>query len=897
MSDTASATVDPDADDPLEPGAAHSNSSRSSVNGAVAKVVIPAISIRSEYPSISRRGRKGKQAISAMVTVEMPSAGERGKYPTPVRPVHMSRSVSENLSPPLPPSPKSLIDQSLHDFGSPLFAKSPSAPSEDFAYVLSDLRTRLSDYKASGLDQLGPLRLFDLLRVRKGPLIREFYVYLFRDALICISEEKKHGTIRGMFSTSSGSRSSNSESLTGRGVLKLKGRIYLRHVRSVIDTSMANELSLNITMEDEATESFVLMFKDKNSIESWWSNLNRSLEDARPHDHATQSASKIAKLMGDGAPAPRRYGTKASGVLASPSTPYMDLHSPVSEYTGTPGSSTFSPATSPLNGLASPGDLRVDQPLAPVHTPIDLVIILSLPAPNTNSTLPLKVRLMRSSLAFVLSLLGPRDRLSLVACEMGSNGTVRKTPFLNTTRNESRKRLETFIDGLGSGRSVNDPIEAQTGPVEKQDVVTAVNVALDVILQRKVKNSLSGMILISDTADVIKRAQMDLVTARLDAANIPVHALGYGKAHDPSPLWMISNHTNGTYTFVKEWYHLRNTLAGVIGGLLSIALTNMKLHLSCQENDFKVTKISGSADAIVSISGKDVDIDLHELRFGERRDLIIELDIEGLEDHRHSSDGSEDSLGQSHTVASDPMSHADSIRHAPSTVGGFSSAMDTLSISDANALRDNMYEDALIDEVPVVEVDCSFTDPAAGRSVTRLTHPVLLTVAVLPHNARASSAPADPSTVRRRMELLTTDMLTRTMLLASRKKFGQAVVMLRETRRIVDTMVETLKKSAHGQRSRLIVERAVESLTGAMNDVDTLLDGLEEHREMYERDHRNYAAQQVSSLHHGIHVETETQAVVLRTQRAWTTRSLTERQYCTKEVQQMVALSAGWSGD
>lgn len=91
------------------------------------------------------------------------------------------------------------------------------------------------------------------------------------------------------------------------------------------------------------------------------------------------------------------------------------------------------------------------------------------------------------------------------------------------------------------------------------------------VLQRKSsnKNTLAGMILICDTAEIIKRAQMDLVLARLEAAkwsiswasgssvltrySIPIHALGYGKAHDPSPLWMLSNNTNGSYTFVKEW--------------------------------------------------------------------------------------------------------------------------------------------------------------------------------------------------------------------------------------------------------------------------------------------------------------------------------------------------------
>jgi hypothetical protein len=33
----------------------------------------------------------------------------------------------------------------------------------------------------------------------------------------------------------------------------------------------------------------------------------------------------------------------------------------------------------------------------------------------------------------------------------------------------------------------------------------------------------------------------------------PIHAIGYGKSHDPSSLWLLSNHTAGSYTFVKEF--------------------------------------------------------------------------------------------------------------------------------------------------------------------------------------------------------------------------------------------------------------------------------------------------------------------------------------------------------
>jgi hypothetical protein len=380
------------------------------------------------------------------------------------------------------------------------------------------------------------------------------------------------------------------------------------------------------------------------------------------------------------------------------------------------------------------------------------------------------------------------------------------------------------------------------------------------VLQRKAKNPLTGIILLSDTSDVIKRAQMELVTARLDAANVPVHCLGYGKSHDPSPLWMLSNHTHGTYTFVKEWYDLRDTLAGVVGGLMSIALTNMRLHLNTAENDFKITKVSGTVQAIISQDGKDVDIELRELRHGEVREILVEMELgngngsTGEGEQQYSS-GSSEGEGSGHLVPPNRSVRSGSNRGAPSFSTRGSGAnglgLDMLSVNDSNGQRENLYEDALIDEVPVTEVDCSYTDPAAGRSVARLAHPVLLTIALLPPNSPPSSREPDPALVRRRMELLTSDMITRALLIASRKNFSHAARILRETKKIVETMSDGMRGSLHPSghaRSKREVQviLAVEGLSNALGDVDMLLDGLEEHKELFERDHRNYAAQQVS---------------------------------------------------
>ncbi|KAK8844039.1 hypothetical protein IAR55_006833 [Kwoniella newhampshirensis] len=872
---TSALPFDPHADDPLEGPSGNSSGLRTS-NGDTtqAKVVIPSISIRSEFPSISRGHKQGKQVFTTMVTVEVPPAGNKGKYPSRPRSIEMSssRSMESQLSPRYPASLHSTRESPTI----PTSARqsTPAETPDPFAHVVNDLKHRVLNYKTSGLDTLGSVRLFDLLSVRKGQLVREFHVYLFQEALICVSEEKKSG-LRGIFSSSASTRSDRSTGSHHRGVLKLKGRIYIKHVRSVSDSSTPGELSLTISMKDETLDSFILTFRDRGSHETWRTTILRLQEEGQ-----SSHQSKAERIMGPGAP------RSSGGPTSAPEASFGDLTSPASTTfsSSTPFTSTCGPGSPVLGQETSPGDLAYVQPLGPVHTPIDLVVVLSLPAPSSSGQLPLKVKLMKSSLEFALALLGPRDRISLVTCEMGLNGMVRKTPFLSTARYESRKRLEMFVEALGSGRTSRDEFQVPVGQDERLDVVTAVNVALDVVLQRKAKNPLSGMVLISDTSDIIKRAQMDLVTARLDAANVPVHALGYGRSHDPSPLWMISNHTHGTYTFVKEWYDLRDTLAGVVGGLMSIAINNMKLHVSCQENDFRVTKVSGTTQAIVSQNGKTVDIELRELCHGEIREILVELDLEDSEGsgeqwysgERLSRSGHTSVTGSQHGVLRTKTSY---------NSGATGLGIDTLAISD----HDLVYEAALIDEVPVMEVDCSFHDPGAGRSVARLAHPVLLTLAITPPNGDSpgrTPRPADPMIVRRRMELLASDMITRALLIASRKNFSHASRILRETKRIIETIVEGLRGHTGGNgtaKSKREAQSmfAMEGLGGTIDDLETLLEGLEEHKEMFERDHRNYSAQQ---------------AGVLRAQKSWTMRTPTERSYCTKEVQQIIQLSGEWQG-
>lgn len=358
------------------------------------------------------------------------------------------------------------------------------------------------------------------------------------------------------------------------------------------------------------------------------------------------------------------------------------------------------------------------------------------------------------------------------------------------------------------------------------------------MLQRKSRNPVSGMILVSDAADSTRRAQMDLVLARAEAANAPIHSFGYGRSHDPASLWLMSNHTNGTYTFVNDWYDLRSCLAGCIGGMMSIGSMNMKLHLKVVDgNRFRLRKASGGPTSIVASDGRNVDVDVGELRYGERKEILIEVELDNTDAfHQNNTRGTRRTMNATERFNQ-------------------SLGLDAESIEDVGDLTDGMM-DRMIDEVPVFEIDGSFYDPAAAKHVSRLAHPVLLTVTLLPAGAAPTRQQPVTVIVRRRMELLASDMITRALVLVSRKNYPAAQKIMNETKRIMHTVLQQVSQSLPApstngtmvrNRKEQLALACVRVLQAILQDMQTLSDALEENVDVFAHDQRNFGAQQVSS--------------------------------------------------
>ncbi|KAF8751645.1 Pleckstrin homology domain [Rhizoctonia solani] len=599
---------DPTDDDPLEPPT--NASVRSGGSASSDYVVAPSISVRSEFPSITRT-HEPTQSITCLITVELPS--RRGSAPYQVR-SSQPRSDMPLLRPPMTHLPR---------------------PAK----------------QTSGLEGSPDGRTRPITNVRHSVCAPRFACegvlrILFKEAIICVLEEKKK-TLGRLLQTGSGAGSFDGSSLASgatspgpfgsKSVLRLKGRIYIRHIKRLLDTSVAGELSLTIDMEDERLESFILIFRDHSSLENWRATIqglvnaqraanNIQIQDLVEFGGAAQAGGKGTRA--------RSAATTASSIGAD-SLLHSGQRSTLSSTASSAGGGYPSYSKSPepyvhVAPMSVPGHQCFTSP-APWTN--GRYAVVSLPPPSANpSTAQLKHR-------------GPIRAGHLPSRQVR---TVRKTPFLSIGRPGSVTRLSGFIESMANPPPDNsDEFSVTSAKDEIVDVVTAVNHGTGHGPAAKKKNSISGMVLVCDASDTSRKPQMDLLMARTEAASLRSIRLGTARATTP------------------------DCLAGCVGGMMSIGVMNLRMHAKVLDHSrFRIKKVAGVGGAVVASSGLDVDVTLPALRFGERRELIVELELDnphGTRDRRALAFG-------------------------------------------CGAWRRMM--DAMIDEAPVFEVDGGFFDPA-----------------------------------------------------------------------------------------------------------------------------------------------------------------------------------------
>ena len=91
----------------------------------------------------------------------------------------------------------------------------------------------------------------------------------------------------------------------------------------------------------------------------------------------------------------------------------------------------------------------------------------------------------------------------------------------------------------------------------------------------------------------------------------PIHTLGFGAKHDAAALHTIAEATGGTFSFVESHAAIQDSFAQCIGGLLSVAVQQARIAVSCLHRGVRVQEVkSGSYGNSVGADGRAASIDV-----------------------------------------------------------------------------------------------------------------------------------------------------------------------------------------------------------------------------------------------------------------------------------------------
>lgn len=269
---------------------------------------------------------------------------------------------------------------------------------------------------------------------------------------------------------------------------------------------------------------------------------------------------------------------------------------------------------------------------------------------------------------------------------------------------------------------------------------------------------------------------------------VAIHSFGLGLTHKPDTMIELSTRTKASYTYVKDWMMLRECVAGCLGSLQTTSHQNVKLKLRLPEGSpAKFVKISGALQITKRATGKDAEAALGDLRFGDKRGKLYRSPHrEILLFSRWLTNGHDADILVQLVIAPDNTSQ-DQLPRDPweDIVSGLEALGGPFDSDEQRSLS--------VEEVPLIQADLTYGDILREGTIIHPSRPSLLAITMLPANPRAKASskpltppiPPHPSIVQRRMELLTSDMLTRALTLVSRGQHDRAHHLLKETRSIL----------------------------------------------------------------------------------------------------------------
>jgi uncharacterized protein YegL len=230
--------------------------------------------------------------------------------------------------------------------------------------------------------------------------------------------------------------------------------------------------------------------------------------------------------------------------------------------------------------------------------PLDLVLVLDVSGSMDGG----KIQELKRAVLFVLEQSQANDRVAVVAFNHEARRQLRLVRVRNDARCEAMEAVMRLTAGGGT------------------DIAAGIGLGLDVLEQRRQRNQVVAMMLLTDGQDGAARRQLPLLLARAQSLRCSLYVYGVGDDHDSRLLNDIAEQARTPYTFLVDSHATIAAFAGLLGGLSSIVAQQVELHI-CLSAALKQVHTPFE----VQRHETTLRITIPDLFAEERRDVLLEV--------------------------------------------------------------------------------------------------------------------------------------------------------------------------------------------------------------------------------------------------------------------------------
>lgn len=236
----------------------------------------------------------------------------------------------------------------------------------------------------------------------------------------------------------------------------------------------------------------------------------------------------------------------------------------------------------------------------PRRQPMDIISVLDISGSMRGD----KMSQVQDATRFIIEQADPKDRLGLVA--------------FNSTASRVLRLRKMNAEGKNDGNVAALRLVANGGT----SIAAGLDMALSVMEQRRERNKVSAILLLTDGQDGSTRSQLPRLLQRAAAANVAIYAFGFGANHDAALLAEIAEQAQTPFTFVEDTDKIREAFAGAVGGLSSIVAQRVVLTLRSQ-----VPLKAVHTPFPLQQTEHEATVTIPDMFAMERRDILVELAV------------------------------------------------------------------------------------------------------------------------------------------------------------------------------------------------------------------------------------------------------------------------------